>query len=220
MENPDIRDVIELCISQNKDERPSMKQLLQLEFFAEDTGFKLEICERERAVDADELNSISFRLRFTDQRKQRRDKPAHKENEAIEYEFNLEQDNSAELSSNMFDIGLLVTEEDAKRVSKMMEAQILQLKKEREEKRARIAAEQQQQQLLLQQQQEAEMKQQQEQQMQQQMYGQQQQQQNFVQANPMGAGDAMPADAAAAMVGIMQQQQQQRKIFIIIFMSI
>ncbi len=47
------------------------------------------------------IQVINFRLRVTDQRKQRRDKPAHKENEAIEFEFNLEQDECMELTSNM-----------------------------------------------------------------------------------------------------------------------
>ena len=100
VENPEIRDVIDGCIKLNKDERPSMKQLLMHEFFAEDTGFKLEILDREIAVESDS-KVINFRLRVTDQRKQRRDKPAHKENEAIEFEFNLEMDECTELTSNM-----------------------------------------------------------------------------------------------------------------------
>ena len=100
VENPEIRDVIDQCIKLNKDERPSMKQLLQHEFFAEDTGFKLEILDRDMAVESDS-KLINFRLRVTDQKKQRRDKPAHKENEAIEFEFNLEMDECIELTSNM-----------------------------------------------------------------------------------------------------------------------
>lgn len=92
--------MIDRCTKLNRDERPSMKALLTHEFFAEDTGFKLEIVDREHAVES-APNMINFRMRVTDQRKQRRDKPAHKENEAIEFEFNLEQDECMELTSNM-----------------------------------------------------------------------------------------------------------------------
>ena len=77
-----------------------MKQLLQHEFFAEDTGFKLELLNREMlAASTEEM--IKFRLRVTDQRKQRREKPAHKENEAIEFDFNLESDVCSDVSNNM-----------------------------------------------------------------------------------------------------------------------
>ena len=96
VEDPEIRDIIERCIRLNKDERPSIKQLLAAEFFAEDTGFKLELLNREHFVSNQE-SMIKFRLKVTDQRKLRREKPAHKENEAIEFDFNLESDNCMEV---------------------------------------------------------------------------------------------------------------------------
>ncbi|XP_071746670.1 uncharacterized protein Wnk isoform X19 [Lepeophtheirus salmonis] len=133
IEDPEIRDVIDQCTRLQTEERPSMKQLLQHEFFAEDFGFKLEIVNREESVNSLE-STINFRLRLTDQRKQRRDRPAHKENEAIEFEFSLQSDNCLEVANNMVKSGILLTEEDAKRVGKMMEAQIVGLNKEREEK--------------------------------------------------------------------------------------
>ena len=68
--------------------RPSMRELLLHEFFAEDTGFKLELVNRDNLVESQE-SMVNFRLRITDQGKTRRAKPAHKENEAIEFEFNL-----------------------------------------------------------------------------------------------------------------------------------
>jgi len=43
-----------------------MRELLQHEFFAEDTGFKLELLNRESLVDSQE-SVINFRLRITDQ---------------------------------------------------------------------------------------------------------------------------------------------------------
>ena len=50
VEDPEIRDIIERCIRLNKEERPSIKQLLGFEFFAEDTGFKLELLNRDHLV--------------------------------------------------------------------------------------------------------------------------------------------------------------------------
>ncbi|QQP39227.1 Serine/threonine-protein kinase wnk 1_3_4_ putative [Caligus rogercresseyi] len=120
-----------------------MKELLQHEFFAEDFGFKLELLNREESVNSQE-STINFRLRLTDQRKKRRDRPAHKENEAIEFEFSLQSDNCMEVANNMVKSGILLTEEDAKRVGKMMEAQILSLNKEREEKQRQAQLAQQQ----------------------------------------------------------------------------
>ena len=110
VEDPEIRDIIERCIRLNKEERPSIKQLLGFEFFAEDTGFKLELLNREHLVSNQE-NMIKFRLKVTDQRKLRREKPAHKENEAIEFDFNLESDNCMEVSNDMNESsGSLLTE--------------------------------------------------------------------------------------------------------------
>ena len=96
VENPEFQDIIERCIRLNKEDRPSIKQLLAAELFAEDTGFKLELLNRDHLVTTQE-NMIKFRLKVTDQRKLRREKPAHKENEAIEFDFNLESDNCTEV---------------------------------------------------------------------------------------------------------------------------
>ena len=85
--------------------RPSMRELLQHEFFAEDTGFKLELVNRDNLVDSSD-SIVNFRLRITDQGKTRRAKPAHKENEAIEFEFNLCSDACGEITNNM--VSLLV----------------------------------------------------------------------------------------------------------------
>ncbi len=77
-----------------------MRELLLHEFFAEDTGFKLELVNRDNLVESQE-SMVNFRLRITDQGKTRRAKPAHKENEAIEFEFNLFSDVCSEVTNNM-----------------------------------------------------------------------------------------------------------------------
>ena len=147
--------------------------MLNSEFFAEDTGFKLELLNKEHFV-ANQDNMIKFRLRVTDQKKREkgREKPAHKENEAIEFDFNLESDNCLEVSSNMIKSGILLMEEDAKKVGKMMENQVNSLLKDREEHAKHKAQEQ----LELQEQQQVQQQQQQQQQAQQQQVQQQQHQ--------------------------------------------
>ncbi|CAB4069128.1 WNK [Lepeophtheirus salmonis] len=126
IEDPEIRDVIDQCTRLQTEERPSMKQLLQHEFFAEDFGFKLEIVNREESVNSLE-STINFRLRLTDQRKQRRDRPAHKENEAIEFEFSLQSDNCLEVANNMVkSVGLNKEREEKQRQAQLVQQQIQQ----------------------------------------------------------------------------------------------
>jgi hypothetical protein len=43
-----------------------MRELLLHEFFAEDTGFKLELVNRENLVESSD-SMVNFRLRITDQ---------------------------------------------------------------------------------------------------------------------------------------------------------
>ncbi len=73
------------------------------EFFQEDYGFKLSIVNREDSVKSD-VSNIMFHLKFTDKRKQRTDKPAHKDNEVIEFEYNLDSDDSFDVTFSMINI--------------------------------------------------------------------------------------------------------------------
>jgi hypothetical protein len=47
----------------------------------------------------------------TDQKKQRKDKPAHKENEAIEFEFNIGVDDCSEIAFNMYKASVVFSAE-------------------------------------------------------------------------------------------------------------
>eukprot|EP00092_Neocalanus_flemingeri_P012736 GFUD01013724.1.p1 GENE.GFUD01013724.1~~GFUD01013724.1.p1 ORF type:complete len:3493 (+),score=962.10 GFUD01013724.1:260-10738(+) len=139
VESEDVKEIIEQCIQLKKEDRPSIKELLAQDFFAEDTGFKVELCERAELVKSDK-SEVNFRLRVTDMKKLKKNNPAHKENEAIEFEFSIGVDDCAEYASNMYKTGILQGEDDAKKVAKMMENQLQHLKKEREES-ARLAGE-------------------------------------------------------------------------------
>merc|ERR1719187_189875 len=137
VEDQQVKEIIEMCTRLVKENRPSIKELLAKDFFAEDTGFKVELRERDELVKSDKTD-IDFRMRVTDQKKQRKDKPAHKENEAIEFEFNIGVDDCNEIAMNMYKTGILMAEDDVKKVAKMMENSIQQLIKDREAEKLKL----------------------------------------------------------------------------------
>jgi WNK lysine deficient protein kinase len=77
--------------------RPGVKDLLVHEFFAEDLGLRLEIISREEAV-VSSASKVEFRLRVLDPKKRSN---KHKENEAIQFEFDIQADNAEEVASEM-----------------------------------------------------------------------------------------------------------------------
>ena len=140
VEDQDIKGLILECISFDKDDRPSVQDLLNHEFFSEDDGFKVELLNRDHFM-ANQENMIKFRLRVTDQKKREkggREKPAHKENEAIEFDFSLESDNCMDVSKSMISRGILNSEEDAKKVQMKMEVIIQRLQKARKKHTIKI----------------------------------------------------------------------------------
>lgn len=77
--------------------RPNVKELLDHEFFAEDLGLKLEIVDREESV-AINSSKILFRLRVVDTNKRTK---KYKENEAVQFEYDLNVDNAKEIAADM-----------------------------------------------------------------------------------------------------------------------
>lgn len=77
--------------------RPTIKELLDHEFFAEDLGLKLEIIDRDQAV-TNNSPKIVFRLRVTEPNKRTK---KYKENEAVQFDFDLNVDNAKEIASDM-----------------------------------------------------------------------------------------------------------------------
>ncbi|XP_034255000.1 serine/threonine-protein kinase WNK2-like isoform X6 [Thrips palmi] len=130
VESPEIRDIIEHCIRLKREERPGIKDLLNHEFFAEDCGLRVELVSREEAV-ASTASKVEFRLRVLDPKKRSN---KHKENEAIQFDFDINNDNADEVSQEMANSGLIM-EEDARVVAKLIKAQIQSLSKEREERK-------------------------------------------------------------------------------------
>ncbi|XP_015119573.1 uncharacterized protein LOC107042871 isoform X2 [Diachasma alloeum] len=133
VENPEVREIIEMCIRLKKEERPLVKDLLNHEFFAEDVGLKLEMVSRDTAVADTELSRVEFRLRVLDPKKRSN---KHKENEAIQFEFDIQSDNAEEVALEMAKSSLIL-EEDAKAVTKMLKSQIAALFRDREERKTK-----------------------------------------------------------------------------------
>ena len=71
--------------------------MLNHEFFAEDMGIRLEMISREEAISST-INRVEFRLRVLDPKKR---SYKHKENEAIQFEFDIQRDNAEEVASEM-----------------------------------------------------------------------------------------------------------------------
>ena len=74
-----------------------MKELLQHDFFLEDTGIKVELVNTD---DSKEVSSevIQLRLRVIDNKKR---KPQHKENEAIQFDYNISKDDPELVAQEM-----------------------------------------------------------------------------------------------------------------------
>ncbi|RWS11383.1 serine/threonine-protein kinase WNK1-like protein, partial [Dinothrombium tinctorium] len=128
VENAEVRDIIGTCIRLRKEERPSVKELLQMDFFQEDTGFKVEVVNREESVASKAIN-VELRLIVTDPKK-RKDK--HKENEAIQFSFDVEKDNVDEVALALVATGFLC-DEDVRTVALLIRNQISLLLKDRQQ---------------------------------------------------------------------------------------
>ncbi|XP_021008947.1 serine/threonine-protein kinase WNK3 isoform X5 [Mus caroli] len=126
--DPEVKEIIEGCIRQNKSERLSIKDLLNHAFFAEDTGLRVELAEEDDCSNS----SLALRLWVEDPKKL---KGKHKDNEAIEFSFNLEADTPEEVAYEMVKSGFF-HESDSKAVAKSIRDRVTVIKKIREKKPA------------------------------------------------------------------------------------
>ncbi|XP_056280283.1 serine/threonine-protein kinase WNK1 isoform X11 [Pseudoliparis swirei] len=202
---PEVKEIIEGCIRTNKDERYAIKILLNHAFFQEDTGVRVELAEE----DDGEMIAIKLWLRIEDVKKL---KGKYKDNEAIEFSFDLNKDVPEDVAQEMVESGY-VAEGDHKTMAKAIKDRVSLIRRKREQRqlvreeqeKRKLEAEQlqqqqqQQQQLQLQQQ---HLQQQQQQQQQQQLQQQQQQQQQQHQETLKASHSQVEAEEAEA-----EQQQ-------------
>ncbi|XP_049550743.1 serine/threonine-protein kinase WNK1 isoform X9 [Orcinus orca] len=123
---PEVKEIIEGCIRQNKDERYSIKDLLNHAFFQEETGVRVELAEE----DDGEKIAIKLWLRIEDIKKL---KGKYKDNEAIEFSFDLERDVPEEVAQEMVDSGY-VCEGDHKTMAKAIKDRVSLIKRKREQR--------------------------------------------------------------------------------------
>ncbi|XP_059505847.1 serine/threonine-protein kinase WNK2 isoform X2 [Stegostoma tigrinum] len=122
--DPEIKEIIGECICQNKEERYSIKDLLNHAFFAEETGLRVELAED----DDGKKHSIAMRLWVEDPKKLK-GKP--KDNGAIEFSFDLNKENPDDVAQEMIDSGFF-QECDAKTVAKSIRDRVALIKWRRE----------------------------------------------------------------------------------------
>ncbi|KAE8613528.1 hypothetical protein XENTR_v10007754 [Xenopus tropicalis] len=123
---PEVKEIIEGCIRQNKDERYAIKDLLNHAFFQEETGVRVELAEE----DDGEKIAIKLWLRIEDIKKL---KGKYKDNEAIEFSFDLERDVPDDVAQEMVESGY-VCEGDHKTMAKAIKDRVSLIKRKREQR--------------------------------------------------------------------------------------
>ncbi|XP_055772413.1 serine/threonine-protein kinase WNK1-like isoform X3 [Salvelinus fontinalis] len=123
---PEVKEIIEGCIRQNKDERYVIKILLSHAFFQEETGVRVELAEE----DDGEMIAIKLWLRIEDVKKL---KGKYKDNEAIEFSFDLNKDVPEDVAQEMVESGY-VCEGDHKTMAKAIKDRVSLIQKKREQR--------------------------------------------------------------------------------------
>ncbi|CAL8358258.1 unnamed protein product [Lota lota] len=123
---PEVKEIIEGCIRQNKDERYSIKDLLNHAFFQEETGVRVELAEE----DDGEMEAIKLWLRIEDVKKL---KGKYKDNEAIEFSFDLSKDVPEDVAQEMVESGY-VCEGDHKTMAKAIKDRVALISRKREQR--------------------------------------------------------------------------------------
>ncbi|XP_034731401.1 serine/threonine-protein kinase WNK2 isoform X8 [Etheostoma cragini] len=122
--DPEIKEIIGECICQKKEERYTIKDLLNHAFFAEDTGVRVELAEE----DDGKKDSIALKLWVEDHKKL---KGKYKESGAIEFAFDLEKEVPEVVAQEMVESGFF-HESDAKTVGKSIRDRVALIKWRRE----------------------------------------------------------------------------------------
>uniref|UniRef100_A0A3B4BKX8 non-specific serine/threonine protein kinase n=1 Tax=Periophthalmus magnuspinnatus TaxID=409849 RepID=A0A3B4BKX8_9GOBI len=132
--DPEIKEIIEGCIRQNKSQL-SIKDLLNHAFFGEDTGVRVELAEEDTGLQ----DCLALRIWVEEPKKL---KGKHKDNEAIEFSYDLENDSAEEVALEMVKSGFF-HESDAKVVGKSIRDRVNQIKKSRERRQQQFLQQQQ-----------------------------------------------------------------------------
>ncbi|XP_062872117.1 serine/threonine-protein kinase WNK4 [Trichomycterus rosablanca] len=129
---PELKEIIEGCIRMNKHERYTIQDLLEHPFFQENNGVHVELAEEDDMV----KSGLKLWLRMDDTKKLH---GKYKDNNAIEFLFELYKDVPEEVAQEMVVLGF-VCEADYKLVAKAIRDRVSAIKRQREKLR-RLAEE-------------------------------------------------------------------------------
>uniref|UniRef100_A0A3P8RKT4 non-specific serine/threonine protein kinase n=1 Tax=Amphiprion percula TaxID=161767 RepID=A0A3P8RKT4_AMPPE len=129
--DPEIKEIIEGCIRQNKSQL-AIRDLLNHAFFGEDTGVRVELAEEDTGTQ----DCLALRIWVEEPKKL---KGKHKDNEAIEFTYDLENDSAEEVALEMVKSGFF-HESDAKVVGKSIRDRVNLIKKSRERRQQQLLA--------------------------------------------------------------------------------
>ncbi|XP_069016275.1 LOW QUALITY PROTEIN: serine/threonine-protein kinase WNK4 [Embiotoca jacksoni] len=124
---PELKEIIEGCIRMNKDERYTIQDLLDHPFFQENNGVHVELAEEDDMV----KSGLKLWLRMDDTKKLH---GKYKDNNAIEFLFELYKDVPEEVAQEMVVLGF-VCEMDFKLVAKAIRDRVTTIKRQREKLR-------------------------------------------------------------------------------------
>ncbi|XP_026206446.1 serine/threonine-protein kinase WNK4 isoform X2 [Anabas testudineus] len=124
---PELKEIIGGCIRMNKDERYTIQDLLDHPFFQENNGVHVELAEEDDMV----KSGLKLWLRMDDTKKLH---GKYKDNNAIEFLFELYKDVPEEVAQEMVVLGF-VCEADFKLVAKAIRDRVTAIKRQREKLR-------------------------------------------------------------------------------------
>ncbi|KAM9411471.1 serine/threonine-protein kinase WNK4 isoform 6-T6 [Salvelinus alpinus] len=124
---PELKEIIEGCIRMDKDERYTIQDLLEHTFFQENNGVHVELAEEDDTV----KSGLKLWLRMDDTKKLH---GKYKDNNAIEFLFELYKDVPEEVAQEMVVLGF-VCEADFKLVAKAIRDRVNAIKRQREKLR-------------------------------------------------------------------------------------
>lgn len=130
---PELKEIIEGCIRMNKDERYTIQDLLEHTFFQENNGVHVELAEEDDMV----KSGLKLWLRMDDTKKLH---GKYKDNNAIEFLFELYKDVPEEVAQEMVVLGF-VCEADYKLVAKAIRDRVTTIKRQREKLRRHVEEE-------------------------------------------------------------------------------
>ncbi|XP_062269763.1 serine/threonine-protein kinase WNK4 isoform X1 [Platichthys flesus] len=124
---PELKEIIEGCIRMDNDERYTIQDLLEHPFFQENNGVHVELAEEDDTV----KSGLKLWLRMDDTKKLH---GKYKDNNAIEFLFELYKDVPEEVAQEMVVLGF-VCEADFKLVAKAIRDRVSAIKRQREKLR-------------------------------------------------------------------------------------